>query len=270
MTLKLLSHETSEADLMTERRNYAETPVHWAVSDAPVPYAEAVAAMEARVAAIQAGASPELVWLLEHPPLYTAGTSARPCDLTDPNRFEVHRSARGGQYTYHGPGQRVAYVMLDLNQRTKDVRRFVQDLEGWLIVTLETFGVRGELRDGRVGVWVDRSQPGYAREDKIAAIGVRLRRWVTFHGVALNVEPDLTHFEGIVPCGIAQEGLGVTSLVDLGRTVTMAEVDASLRTSWEATFGPTVIGAPPQAVPPESRVTSPAGSPKPDSTAAVS
>ena len=224
---------------MTERRNHAETPVDWAVSPGLVPYPDAVAAMEARVAAIQAGTARELVWLLEHPPLYTAGTSARPCDLTDPERFPVFKSARGGQYTYHGPGQRVVYVMLDLNTRTKDVRRFVQDLEAWVIGALGAFGVRGELRDGRVGVWVDRSQPGRAREDKIAAIGVRLRRWVSFHGISLNVEPDLTHFGGIVPCGIQDEGLGVTSLVDLGRPVTMDETDAALRAAWGEVFGPT-------------------------------
>ncbi|MBB4658578.1 lipoyl(octanoyl) transferase LipB [Parvularcula dongshanensis] len=235
---------------MTERANWTETPVAWRVSEGRVLYPTAVEAMEARVAEIQAGTAPELVWLLEHPPLYTAGTSAKPCDLRDPDRFPVYDSARGGQYTYHGPGQRVAYVMLDLTKRTRDVRRFVADLEDWIIGALDRFGVKGELRDGRIGVWVDRSGPGYRREDKIAALGVRLRRWVSFHGVALNVEPDLTHFGGITPCGIQEEGLGVTSLVDLGRPVTMDEVDAALRASWEEVFGPTVDEAEHEKAPP--------------------
>lgn len=226
---------------MDERVNWSDEPVEWCVSEGLTDYEAGVAEMEARVAAIRAGEAPERVWLIEHPPLYTAGTSAKACDLSNPQGFPVHDSARGGQYTYHGPGQRVAYVMLDLNRRTKDVRRFVQDLEGWVIGALGAFGVTAELRDGRVGVWVDRTQPGGAvREDKIAALGIRLRRWVSFHGVSLNVEPDLSHFGGIVPCGISEPGLGVTSLVDLGRPVTMAETDEALRASWHEVFGPTV------------------------------
>jgi lipoyl(octanoyl) transferase len=214
----------------------ATTP-EWRIADAPIPYPEAVAAMEERVDAIARGDAPELVWLLEHPPLYTAGTSAEDSDLLDPDRFPVYRTGRGGQYTYHGPGQRVAYVMLDLKRRGPDVRRFVHDLEEWLIRTLDRFGVQGERREGRVGIWVDRGRDGNlpGREDKIAAIGVRVRRWVTFHGVALNVEPDLSHFGGIVPCGIS--GHGVTSLVDLGRPATMEDVDAALRASWDEVFG---------------------------------
>ena len=205
--------------------------VEWRRSDAPVPYPEAVALMEARVEAIRAGRAGELVWLLEHPPLYTAGTSARPEELLDP-RFPVYASGRGGRYTYHGPGQRVAYVMLDLRARGADVRRYVTALEAWLIATLARFGVEGERRDGRVGIWVDR---GGGREEKIAAIGVRIRRWVSFHGVALNVDPDLSHFGGIVPCGIAQHG--VTSLAALGIPVSMAEADMALRASFEEVFG---------------------------------
>jgi len=201
------------------------TEVEWQVDDAPVEYEAAVAAMERRVAAIRAGEAPELVWLLEHPALYTGGTSAQPQDLVDPGRFPVYRSGRGGQYTYHGPGQRVAYVMVDLARRNHDVRRFVCDLEEWAIRALARFNVRGERRDGRVGIWVDR---GGGREDKIAAIGVRVRHWVTFHGIAVNVEPDLAHFDGIVPCGIAGPKLGVTSLVDLGLPVTMADLDTAL------------------------------------------
>lgn len=204
----------------------------WRISDAPVPYPEAVAFMEERVAAIRAGTAPECVWLLEHPPLYTAGTSADPRDLLQPNRFPVHASGRGGQYTYHGPGQRVAYVMVDLRARGGDVRSYVRALEEWIIRTLAHFLVKGERRDGRVGIWVDR---GGGREDKIAAIGVRVRHWVTFHGIALNVEPDLEHFSGIVPCGISRHG--VTSLWDLGLTPTLAEVDSALRASWDQVFG---------------------------------
>jgi lipoyl(octanoyl) transferase len=205
--------------------------LEWRSDDRPVDYPEAVAAMEARVAAIRAGRATELVWLLEHPPLYTAGTSARDADLLEPERFPVYRSGRGGQFTYHGPGQRVAYVMLDLKRRGCDVRRFVRDLEDWLIATLARFNVTGERRAGRVGIWVDR---GDDQEDKIAAIGVRIRRWVSYHGVALNVEPDLTHFEGIVPCGI--RGHGVTSLVELGLPVTMADADMALRAAFEEVF----------------------------------
>jgi lipoyl(octanoyl) transferase len=201
------------------------TEVEWQVAVRPVGYEAAVAAMERRVADIRAGRAPEMVWLLEHPALYTAGTSAQPQDLVDPGRFPVYRSGRGGQYTYHGPGQRVAYVMVDLARRNHDVRRFVCDLEEWVIQTLAAFNVRGERRDGRIGIWVDR---GGGREDKIAAIGVRVRHWVTFHGLAINVEPDLGHFDGIIPCGIAGPNLGVTSLVDLGLPVTMADLDAAL------------------------------------------
>lgn len=205
--------------------------IEWRISDTPVAYDEAVAFMEERVRAIRAGTSPECVWLLEHPPLYTAGTSADAKDLLDPDRFPVHRSGRGGQYTYHGPGQRVAYVMLDVKARGGDVRAFVQNLEAWIILTLKEFGVRGELRDGRVGIWVER---GMGREDKIAAIGVRLRQWVSFHGIALNVDPDLEHFQGIVPCGISQ--YGVTSLWDLGHTPTMEEVDSALMRCFPEVF----------------------------------
>jgi lipoyl(octanoyl) transferase len=212
----------------------------WRISDKPVPYPEALVVMEARVAAIRAGLAPELVWLLEHPPLYTAGTSARPQDLLQPMRFPVHVAGRGGQYTYHGPGQRVVYVMLDLRARKQDVRRFVSDLEAWTIRTLARFGVSAERRAGRVGVWVIRpDQPrqfdGSAVEDKIAAIGVRIRHWVSFHGLSINVEPDLAHYAGIVPCGIADRG--VTSLVDLGLPVTMADLDAALAATFDEVFG---------------------------------
>jgi lipoyl(octanoyl) transferase len=213
----------------------AEAP-EWRISDAPVPYEAAVREMEERVAAIAEGRAPELVWLLEHPPLYTAGTSAEERDLVDPNRFPVFQTGRGGQYTYHGPGQRVAYVMLDLKRRTPDVRAFVGDLERWLIATLAEFNVTGELREGRVGVWVKRPEKGLTAEDKIAAIGVRIRKWVTFHGVSLNVDPDLDHFSGIVPCGISQHG--VTSLADLGITATMADVDIALKRNFARIFGP--------------------------------
>jgi lipoyl(octanoyl) transferase len=209
----------------------------WLVASAPVPYPEALTFMEARVAAIHAGEAREMVWLVEHPPLYTAGVSAKPEDLITPDRFEVFDAGRGGQYTYHGPGQRVAYVMLDLNQRRKDVRAFVQALEQWIIDTLWRFNVEGHIRDGRVGVWVERKDKGYEPllEDKIAAIGIKLRRWVSFHGISLNVEPDLSHFDGIVPCGITEHG--VTSLLDLGLPVTMDEVDYALKSSFEAIFG---------------------------------
>ena len=208
--------------------------VEWRVSDTPVPYEEAVAFMEERAAAIAAGEAREMVWLLEHPPLYTAGTSANETDLLTPDRFPVYKTGRGGQYTYHGPGQRVAYVMLDLKRRKPDVRAYVHDLERWLIATLERFNVTGEIRDDRVGVWVRRPEKGQGVEDKIAAIGVRLRRWVTFHGISLNVDPDLDHFTGIVPCGISQHG--VTSLVDLGHPVSMPEVDMVLRETFDEVF----------------------------------
>jgi lipoyl(octanoyl) transferase len=208
--------------------------VQWEIAPAPAPYPDAVARMEREVAAIIRGEAPERVWLLEHPPLYTAGTSANPQDLLAPDRFPVFKTGRGGQYTYHGPGQRVAYVMLDLRKRGQDVRAFVGALEQWLIDTLAQFNVKGERRDGRVGVWVDR---GGGREDKIAAIGVRVRQWVTFHGISLNVDPDLEHFSGIVPCGIAEHG--VTSLVDLGLPVTLHDADNALKASFERIFGPT-------------------------------
>jgi lipoyl(octanoyl) transferase len=206
--------------------------VAWRIADAPVAYPEALALMEARAAAIRAGTAGELVWLLEHPPLYTAGTSARPADLIVPDRFPVYVAGRGGQYTYHGPGQRVAYLMLDLKQRRPDVRHYVWSLEEWLIRSLARFGVEGERRAGRVGIWVVR--PG-GEEAKIAALGVRIRKWVTLHGVALNVAPDLEHFSGIVPCGI--QAHGVTSLADLGVPATLADVDAALRTTFGEVFG---------------------------------
>ena len=210
----------------------------WAVSRVPVGYLDAVAIMEARAAAIAEGRAGELVWLLEHPPLYTAGVSAKPGDLLDADRFPVFQSGRGGQFTYHGPGQRVAYVMLDLTKRRRDVRAFVAALEAWVIGALAQFNVVGEVREGRVGVWVERRAPGIvARDDKIAAIGVKLRRWVSFHGISLNVEPDLSHFDGIVPCGVTEHG--VTSLVDLGLPVTMDEADAALRSSFQTVFGET-------------------------------
>jgi lipoyl(octanoyl) transferase len=219
-------------------------PVEWVVTDGLVSHEDAVAEMEARVAAIAEGLAPERVWLLEHPPLYTAGTSARAQDLLDA-RFPVHATGRGGQYTYHGPGQRVAYVMLDLTRRRRDVRAFVAALERWIIAALASFNLKGEIREGRVGVWVRRPDKaggfhGEMAEDKIAAIGVRMRKWVSFHGISLNVEPDLSHFSGIVPCGIAESHLGVTSLVDLGLPVTMEDVDVVLRGTFEEVFGPTV------------------------------
>ena len=213
-------------------------PVEWRVEPGLVDYERAVAFMEERVAAISEGRAAELVWLVEHPPLYTAGTSADARDLVEPGRFPVYASGRGGQYTYHGPGQRVAYVMLDLERRRKDIRAFVAALERWIIGALAAFNLRGERREDRVGVWVRRPNKGADTEDKIAAIGIRVRRWVSFHGISLNVEPDLTHFDGIVPCGVSQHG--VTSLVDLGLPVTMPEVDSVLREAFERVFGPTV------------------------------
>jgi len=210
--------------------------VEWLISDTPVPYPEAIAVMEAQVAGIAAHEAPELVWLLEHPPLYTSGTSGKAGDLLDP-RFPMFTTGRGGQLTYHGPGQRVAYVMLDLKRRQPDVRAFVASLEEWIIRTLLAFNVRGERREDRVGVWVSRPDKGEGFEDKIAAIGVRLRRWVSFHGIAINVEPDLRHFDAIVPCGVADPRYGVTSLVDLGLPVTVADVDIALRQAFEEVFG---------------------------------
>lgn len=217
--------------------------VDWITTDGLTDYRRAEAWMEARVAAIAAGDAPECVWLVEHPPLYTAGTSARAADLTDADRFPVYDTKRGGQYTYHGPGQRVAYVLLDVSKRGRDVRCFVRDLEAWLIATLDQFNLRGEVREGRVGVWVQRPekppQPdGSPAEDKIAAIGIRLRKWISFHGISINVEPDLSHFSGIVPCGIAEHG--VTSLVDLGLPVTMDDLDLALRQQFTEVFGSAV------------------------------
>jgi lipoyl(octanoyl) transferase len=232
--------------LVNDRRTLDQTllprsesaPIEWVIAEGLVGYDEAVAEMEARVAAIAEERAAERVWLVEHPPLYTAGTSAQDEDLVEPDRFPVFRSGRGGQFTYHGPGQRVAYVMLDLNRRTPDLRRFVAALEAWLIGTLAEFNIRGERREDRVGVWVRRPDKGEFAEDKVAAIGIRVRRWVTFHGVSLNVEPDLTHFSGIVPCGVRQHG--VTSLVDLGIPVSMPEVDSAMRKTFGPLFGPTV------------------------------
>ncbi|MBB3808664.1 lipoyl(octanoyl) transferase LipB [Pseudochelatococcus contaminans] len=222
-------------------------PVEWIVSDSPVPYETAVSFMEERVAAIAAGQASEAIWLVEHPPLYTAGTSAQGTDLLDTQGFPVYTTGRGGQYTYHGPGQRVAYVMLDLRRRaangTPDLRRFVAALEAWVIDTLDAFNIRGERREDRVGVWVRRPEKGEGVEDKIAAIGIRVRRGVTFHGISLNVDPELDHYRGIVPCGI--RGFGVTSLVDLGLLVSMSDADLALRAAFEPIFGPTQIGKAP-------------------------
>jgi len=215
-------------------------PVEWRISDELVDYNAAVAEMEDRVAAIRAGRAAELVWLLEHPPLYSAGTSAKPKDLLMPNRFPVHQTGRGGQYTYHGPGQRVAYVMLDLRRNGGDIRAFVRTLEDWIIETLASFNIKGERRDGRVGIWVPRPEKGGAsgtgRADKIAALGIRVRHWISFHGISLNVDPELEHFSGITPCGITDQG--VTSLMDLGLAVSMADVDLALRASFEKLIGP--------------------------------
>jgi len=213
--------------------------VEWKTSEGLVSYEEATAFMEARAEAIARGEAEECIWLLEHPPLYTAGTSARVDDLTDPDRFPVYTTKRGGQYTYHGPGQRVIYVMLNVAERGKDVRCFVRQLERWVILALEEFNVTGHIRDGRVGVWVERPEKpltptGAVTEDKIAAIGIRLRKWVSFHGISINVEPDLEHFTGIVPCGITEHG--VTSLVDLGLPVTLADVDVALKRTFEIAF----------------------------------
>ena len=227
-----------------ERLRRPDVAVGWAVSPGRVGYPQAVEAMKARAAAIAAGEAGELVWLLEHPPLYTAGVSARPGDLLDPDLLPVFQTSRGGQFTYHGPGQRVAYAMLDLTRRGRDVRCFVRGLERWIIEALARFDVEGEVRPGRVGVWVERRRPGAEpREDKIAAIGVRVSRWTSFHGISLNVDPDLSHYAGIVPCGIA--GHGITSLLDLGCTASMDEVDAALRASFEGVFGATFDAPPP-------------------------
>src|SRR6267142_6652122 len=229
-------NDRQSLDLTTFAAPDGGPPVEWRISDSAVPYPEAVAAMEARAADIAAGSAGELVWLLEHPPLYTSGTSGRNDDLLDP-RFPVFTTGRGGQLTYHGPGQRVVYVMLDLKRRRPDVRAFVAGLEEWMICTLAAFNVRGERREDRVGVWVKRPDKGPGHEDKIAAIGVRLRKWVSFHGIAINVEPDLSHFEAIVPCGVADPRYGVTSLADLGLGVTMDDFDVALRQAFEEVFG---------------------------------
>jgi lipoyl(octanoyl) transferase len=230
-------NDRQSLDLTSLLRPAGGGAVEWLISEACVPYPEAIATMEARVADIAAQQAPELVWLLEHPPLYTSGTSGKPGDLLDP-RFPMFATGRGGQLTYHGPGQRVAYVMLDLKRRRPDVRAYVAGLEEWIIRTLAAFNVRGERREDRVGVWVSRPDKGVGFEDKIAAIGVRLKRWVSFHGISINVEPELSHFDAIVPCGVADPRYGVTSLVDLGHPVTMADVDIALRQAFAEVFGP--------------------------------
>src|SRR6476660_8984188 len=231
-------NDRQSLDLTSFAQPAGGAAVEWRISDAPVPYPEAVAEMESRVADIAAQRAPELVWLLEHPPLYTSGTSGKAGDLLAP-RFPMFETGRGGQLTYHGPGQRVAYVMLDLKRRRPDVRAYVAGLEEWIIRTLQAFNIRGERREDRVGVWVKRPDMGFGHEDKIAAIGVRLRKWVSFHGIAINVEPDLSHFSAIVPCGVVDVRYGVTSQVDLGHPVSMADVDVALRRAFEAVFGAT-------------------------------
>jgi lipoyl(octanoyl) transferase len=230
-------NDRQSLDLTTFAAPSGARAVEWLISDSPVEYPAAVAAMEARAADVASGQAGELVWLLEHPALYTSGTSGRNEDLLDP-RFPLFTTGRGGQLTYHGPGQRVAYVMLDLKRRRPDVRAYVAGLEEWIIRTLAHFNVRGERREDRVGVWVKRPDKGDGFEDKIGAIGVRLRRWVSFHGIAINVEPDLSHFSAIVPCGVVDPRYGVTSLVDLGHPVTMADVDIALRQAFAEVFGP--------------------------------
>lgn len=236
--MKVLTTNNDACQIRSKLHRSDAQPVEWTIFDTPMDYLEALRLMDERVAAIASGDAPEAVWLLEHPPLYTSGTSARPEDLLTA-RFPVYPAGRGGQYTYHGPGQRVAYVMLDLTQRGRDIRCLVQGLEQWVIDTLESHNVKGERREGRVGVWVDRPEKGLGREDKISAIGVRVRKWVTFHGIALNVSPDLSHYNGIVPCGITDQG--VTSFEDLGILVSMPEVDSVLRTRFEAIFGTTTL-----------------------------
>jgi lipoyl(octanoyl) transferase len=250
--------------MVNGRKNLDLTPfsgppdnaVEWRISDSLVPYPEAVTAMEARAAAIAEGQAPEQVWLLEHPPLYTSGTSGKTEDLLDA-RFPLFATGRGGQVTYHGPGQRVAYVMLDLKRRRPDVRAYVASLEEWIIRTLAAFNVRGERREDRVGVWVKRPDKGQGFEDKIAAIGVRLKRWVSFHGIALNVEPELSHFSAIVPCGVVDPRYGVTSLVDLGHPLTMMDVDIALRQAFEEIFGATRARLPPTEPPQSARLSIP-------------
>jgi lipoyl(octanoyl) transferase len=235
MVIETLTTPDPACAIAEKLRRADGAAVEWLISDGLVPYPEALSAMQARALAIAEGRAAEAVWLLEHPPLYTAGTSADPADLLAPERFPVYAAGRGGQYTYHGPGQRVAYVMLDLRQRGRDVRCLVQGLEAWLIDALSDFNITGERRPDRIGVWVRRPDKGPAREDKIAAIGVRVSKWVSFHGIALNVAPDLGHFAGIVPCGIADQG--VTSFEDLGHIVSLPEVDSALRARFEERFG---------------------------------
>ncbi len=226
-------------------------PVEWAVSDGLVAYPAATAFMEARARTIREEGAPELVWCLEHPPLYTSGTSAQPADLREPHRFPVFEATRGGQFTYHGPGQRVAYVMLDVAARGRDVRAFVGQLEAWIVTALAAFNVEAGPRPGRVGVWVDRTEPGGPlREDKIAAIGIRLRRWVSYHGIALNVSPDLEHFSGITPCGIADPRYGVTSLEALGRPVSLTDADIALRDAFAEIFGARLVPVAPPLLEP--------------------
>lgn len=236
-------NDRQSLDLTTFAHAEGGGEVEWRISASPVPYPDAVAEMETRAAAIAEGKAAELVWLLEHPPLYTSGTSGKEADLLDP-RFPLFSTGRGGQVTYHGPGQRLAYVMLDLKRRRPDVRAYVACLEEWIIRTLDAFNVRGERREDRVGVWVRRPDKGAGHEDKIAAIGVRLRRWVSFHGIAINVEPELSHFAAIVPCGVVDPRYGVTSLVDLGLPVTMEDVDVALRRAFEEVFGATAARLP--------------------------
>jgi len=235
--MEVLTTSDAACQIRSKLARNDDAAVEWVQFDGLQPYESTLAAMEQRAGLVAAGEAPEAVWLLEHPPLYTGGTSAQPDDLINA-RFPVHAAGRGGQYTYHGPGQRVAYVMLDLTQRGRDIRCLVQGLEQWLIDTLAAHNITGERREGRVGVWVQRANKGIGREDKIAAIGVRVRKWVTFHGISLNVDPDLSHYDGIVPCGITDQG--VTSFEDLGQLVSMAEVDSVMRGAFEAIFGPTV------------------------------
>ena len=238
--MEALTSGPSGCETGNKLARFDRRPVQWIISPDPVPYPAALEAMRRRAAQIAAGAAEEAVWLLEHPPLYTAGTSAVPGDLLS-DRFPVYDAGRGGQYTYHGPGQRVAYVMLDLTQRGRDIRCLVQGLEGWVIDTLAAHNITGERRDGRIGVWVQRPDKGALREDKIAAIGVRVSKWVTFHGISLNIMPDLSHYDGIVPCGITDQG--VTSFEDLGQLVSMPEVDSVLRQAFEQRFGPTMAAS---------------------------
>ncbi|KQX42600.1 lipoate--protein ligase [Devosia sp. Root436] len=243
--MEALTSDTDACEISSKLARSDARPVEWIISAAPVPYPLALKTMRARAVAIAAGEAEEAIWLLEHPPLYTAGTSALPEDLLS-DRFPVYDAGRGGQYTYHGPGQRVAYVMLDLTRRGRDIRCLVKGLEGWVIDTLAAHNIVGERREGRIGVWVQRPDKGPRKEDKIAAIGVRVSKWVTFHGISLNIMPDLGHYDGIVPCGITDQG--VTSFEDLGQLVSMPEVDSVLRAAFESRFGPTI------AMPEESLV----------------